>query len=399
MKLALVSNILPPSETAHAAIIHRLLRDLNPENYCLLSSTNYNDYRGDEYSAKLPARYFYLSSTNLDVDLPWGMRARTRLLADLWRRVRQILKIVRSEKCDRIMVCTGGNEVLDFPAAYLASRLARVPFYAYLLDQYSHMLSYVMGNNFLRYLEPLALRGATAVITPNEFMQEQVKQRYQINPILIRNACDLSPYQRAEADGLSVEVHSSNEVQIVYTGAVGELHFSAFRDLLKAIAGWQAKPVKLHIYTAQPTSQLENEGIAGPVIYHDHVPLRSVPAIQMGADILFLPLALNSAHHDTVRTAAPGKMAEYLAAGRPILVHAPSDSFVAWYFKKHECGLVVDTEDPEQLRAGILRLLEDQNLRRRLITSAAERARIDFDASIARDRFLSVVAFPSSSKN
>jgi len=35
--------------------------------------------------------------------------------------------------------CSSGADLLDMPAGYLASRLAAVPFYAYLFDTYSHM--------------------------------------------------------------------------------------------------------------------------------------------------------------------------------------------------------------------------------------------------------------------
>jgi glycosyltransferase involved in cell wall biosynthesis len=390
MKLALVSNVLPPSPTAHAAIIYRLLRDVDPEHYCLISSTNYEDYQGREYSDRLRAKYIFLEPSIHEVSLAWGMRARLRLLADLQKRARQILRIIRKEKCDAIVVCTGGNEVLDFPAAYLASRLARVPFYAYLLDQYSHMLSYVIGNNFLRYLEPLALKGAAAVIVPNEFMQKQLHQRYRLNPILIRNACDLSAYEPDAGGEIAADTRGPQARRIVYTGGVGELHFSPFRTLLKALDDLSAK-VTLHVYTSQPAAHLQYEGIVGPVTFHDHVPLRLVPAVQKEADILFLPLALDSPHHETITTAAPGKIAEYLAAGRPILVHAPSDSFVAWYFKKNKCGLVVDRKDPEELKLAILRLIEDRDLSRQLVSAAIECARRDFDARVARDRFLSTI--------
>ena len=63
-------------------------------------------------------------------------------------RARAIARILKREECDAVVVCTGGNEVQDFPAAFLASRLKGARFYAYLLDQYIHMASYGLRKSF-----------------------------------------------------------------------------------------------------------------------------------------------------------------------------------------------------------------------------------------------------------
>src|SRR5437899_5639058 len=157
-KVALISNVLPPSETAHAAIIERLLRNWNPDTYCLLSSTNYTNDKQPNYSRKLPGKYYYLPPLfefRRDLFQQQTLREQTKLLIALLSRTLAIARILWRERCDAVVVCTGGNEVLDFPAGFLASRLTRKPFYAYLLDQYSHMLSWVLGDAVvLRHLEP-----------------------------------------------------------------------------------------------------------------------------------------------------------------------------------------------------------------------------------------------------
>ena len=109
--------------------------------------------------------------------------------------------------------------------------------------------------------------------------------------------------------------------------------------------------------------------------------------------MLFLPLAFNSPYPQILRTAAPGKMGEYLASGRPILVHAPSDSFVAWYFREHQCGLVVDENDPAQLLMGIRRILTDSELGTALGRRARARAVSDFGIEAAQYRFAQLLGF------
>ena len=388
MKFALVSNVLPPSESAHAAIIYRLLRDLDPETYCLLSSADYTNNNGPNYTGRLQGAYYHLPpSFQFTRGNRFGLqslREKLNLAIGVVLRSRTISRILKREKCDTVIVCTGGREILDFPAAYLASRFTGVRFYAYLLDQYSHMVSYVLGNSFLRQFESRILKGATKVIVPNEFLRDELRRRFNVEAVVIHNMCDLEPYEHAPEN----ESNESGETQIVYTGGIGPLHYDAFRNLLAAIRLLERKDVRLHLYSPQPRADIESEGIVGPeVIFHEHQPVSTMPEIQQRADILFLALALNSQHPDIVRTAMPGKMGEYLASGRPILVHAPSDSFVASYFRDHKCGLVVDQNDPAQLAHAIDSLLNDADLRKTLGARARDRARTDFDQVKERARF------------
>jgi glycosyltransferase involved in cell wall biosynthesis len=389
MKFALVSNVLPPSESAHAAIIYRLLRDLEPETYCLLSSVDYTSDNGPNYTGRLPGKYYHLPpSFQFTRGYRFGLQAlreKLNLALGVVLRGRTISGILKREMCDAVIVCTGGREILDFPAAYLASRLTGARFYAYLLDQYSHMVSYVLGDSFLRRFESRILRGATAVIVPNEFLRDEIRQRFNVEAVVIHNMCDLGPYEGAPE-------RENDETQIVYTGGVGPVHYDAFRNLLAAIELLKRNDVRLHLYTLQPRDGIENEGIAGPhVVFHDHLPVSAMPEIQQRADILFLALAINSPHPEIVRTAMPGKMGEYLASGRPILVHGPPDSFIAWYFRAYECGLVVDQNDPAQLARAIDSLLNDASLRERLGTHARERAKADFDQVKEQARFIELL--------
>ncbi|HEX7295741.1 MAG TPA: glycosyltransferase, partial [Pyrinomonadaceae bacterium] len=127
------------------------------------------------------------------------------------------------------------------------------------------------------------------------------------------------------------------------------------------------------------------------VIFHGHEPVSAMPDVQRRADILFLALAVNSPHPEIVKTAMPGKMGEYLASGRPILVHAPPDSFISWYFRHYECGVVVDENDPRQLATAINSILTDAALRERVCARARERALVDFDHLKERKRFFEVL--------
>lgn len=106
------------------------------------------------------------------------------------------------------------------------------------------------------------------------------------------------------------------------------------------------------------------------------------------ADILFLPLAFDSHFPELIRTSCPMKTGEYLASGRPILVHAPAGSFLDWYFTRHECGVVVSERDPEVLAEAIRRIRDNVELRERIGRNARARALADFDLEPARKAFV-----------
>jgi glycosyltransferase involved in cell wall biosynthesis len=132
---------------------------------------------------------------------------------------------------------------------------------------------------------------------------------------------------------------------------------------------------------------LAQKGIDGPVVIHRARPLTEMPGNQRRAVILFLPLSFNSPYPEVIKTSAPGKLGEYLASRRPILVHAPADSFVAWYFRRYDCGVVVDREDPEALRRAIEEILNNVELQQKLCANAWDRALADFSCQVVQIRF------------
>lgn len=285
-----------------------------------------------------------------------------------------------------LIACTG--DLYDLPAVYLASKRTGIPFIPYVFDDYRYQWT-GFYRTIARWLEPDILKHAKALIVPNEFMQQEYRNRYGIDSAVIHNPCILPDMK--ELDN-APKVFDSHEINIIYTGSVYHAHYSAFRNLLAAIKLLSRSDVKVHIYTAQPKSVLERNGLAAPmVVYHPHVKHSDVPIITRQADILFLPLAFESAIPEVVRTSAPGKLGDYLAVGRPILVHAPTDSFVSWYFNKHQCGIVVDKNDPAVLAATIHELIADNELKQKLGTRARTMAEKDFSEEVISDKFIKII--------
>jgi glycosyltransferase involved in cell wall biosynthesis len=391
-KLALVSLGLPPSQSGQSIVLYHLLKEIPPENYCLITLRNFHLYRYlKSSSTKLSGRYYFLHPdyqiVRLLVKTASLLSIRPLLCLATKIRVRQIKKILVEERVQVVIACTG--DLFDPPAAFMASRELGIPFILYAFDYYSRQWTGSVTRSFAEKLEREILQGAIHVIVPNECMAKEYAERYCIRPTIIHNPFDLMEYERNAAAQQGKK--TSDEVSIVYTGSVYDAHYTAFQNLIAAIPKTGIPDLILHIYTPQSLAQLVAHGMTGPVKIHRPQPNNEMPGIQRSADILFLPLAFRSTYPKIIKTSAPGKIGEYLAAKKPVLVHAPKDSFIAWYFRKYGCGEVVFEDNVEKLADAIVRLLQDKRQTQELVANAYERAKSDFDLENASKKFLAAI--------
>ena len=393
MKVAFVSESLPPSQTGQAVVLWRLLEGRGPSDYCLLSAHDWRGFGGASASNTLPAKTYVLGAPfrfergsrfglarlRETLNVPVGVRQRARRIAD----------VIEREGCDAVVACTG--DVLDLPASLLAARRAGVPFYAYLFDHYSYREWRDAAKRFwARRYEPWLMKSADGLIAPNEVLRDDLRERFGVEATVIHNSFDISPYRAAASDArVSNGVDDTDDASrgIVYTGDIYEAHYDAFRNLLDALERLGREDVKLHAYTPRNAEELAREGLRGRMVLHAPRDPSEIPRVQRGAGALFLPLAFNSPYPELVRTSATTKLGEYLAAGRPVIAHAPHDSFISWYFREHECGVVVDRLDPARLAEALARVLDDDALRENLAARAWERAVADFRIESAREKF------------
>ena len=376
-------------------VLYRLFRDADPQQYCLISENKWiSSDSGSHQPNQLPGKYYQLPLQRyLSCHGSNRFRQSVAIPLAVLSRAKQIADIVSYEKCDAVVACTG--DLLDLPAGYLASCRTGVPFFAYIFDHYSYREWYNSVRQFwAKRFEPVLMRKAAGVIAPNEVLRDDLRQNFGINAAVIHNSLDISTYQTLMDNA---PVKSDTEVRIVYTGNIYEAHYDAFRNLLDAIKRLEGTNIKLHLYTTRTPDELANVNIQGPIVCHPHRTPVEIPSIQRQANFLFLPLAFNSPYPDLVRTSATTKLGEYLAARRPVIAHAPPDSFVAWYFREHRCGLVVDRDDSVLLAQTIEQALNDEGLSREIEARAWVRAQTDFSVTTAQTKFTELVECVSRS--
>lgn len=359
-RLAILSHVLPPAPSGQAVVLGRLLAAYPRDRYRLVS------------------RNPRAESADFRVEVS----RHAGVLGTLWQEARKLADWLRRERIQVLIAASG--DLVDLPAAAMACRWSGVALVPYMFDDYLYQW---VGRRrwFSRGAEPGVMRQAAFILAPNEFLGRVYEQRYGRVTHLLPNPCPLPDLAALDHEPSPFEARFRH---LVYTGSIYHAQRDAFQNLIAALERLDRSEIRLHLFTSQSKAELEAEGIDGRfVIVHDHLEASAIPRYQRHADALFLPLAFHSPIPEVIHTSAPGKTGEYLAVGRPVLVHAPPGCFVTWYFREHGCGEVVEQADPALLAAALQRILDDPAHASRLGARARARAEADFELGRAQATF------------
>jgi glycosyltransferase involved in cell wall biosynthesis len=354
-KIAIVSLGVPPSPYGQSRVLGQLLEGV-PSLNCLLLSERppkleperdksygiYRKLRRPKYSIWNPAQIRWLLHVN----------QYSAFIFSVLRRAREIAREIRAFQADVIVACTASP--FDIPASTLAALRTGTPLVVYLFDDPIFQWEAGSVRRFAQLWEPFWSRLAKAAIVPNEYMARIFHERTGMQPISVRNPVSDAAFK---VDLMSRSRDFNEPISIVYTGTVYHAQADAFRNLVQALECLKGRFL-LDIYTSQSEGEVAGHGVFGPHIrLHAHLEQESSYAAQRKADILFLPLAFRSPIQEVLRSSAPAKMGEYLASGRPLLVHAPADTFVVEHIRANRAGVIVDAPDPAQLSAALDRIV------------------------------------------
>jgi glycosyltransferase involved in cell wall biosynthesis len=384
MKIAFVSHVLPPSWSGQSVMIGRILRQISPTFYCLIRTEKIQSDIGRNIEI-LPSKVFTLIKEPNNIknyEKSWIIN----WIRSFYRGI-CIARIVAREKCDTIIAASGN--IIDIPACWWGSIITGTKLIPYLFDDYQYQWADTKIRLIARKMERHVFKNVTKVIVPNEFMKNEIQFRYPVKAFIVRNPCESKTELFDQIEKKEYDLQS--EIRIIYTGAIYHVNFDTFQNLIIATS-LISENIKIHLYTAQSQDWLKQNGVWGSqLVFHSHSLYADVIEAQRKAHLLFLPLSFNSSIPEVINTSAPGKTAEYLASGTPILAHVPSSSFISWYFRKNNCGYVVDENNITFLKKAIESLLVDEILRKKLVSNAIERAIIDFDPIIAAQAFINAI--------
>jgi glycosyltransferase involved in cell wall biosynthesis len=254
----------------------------------------------------------------------------------------------------------------------------------YELDEWRASLS--TAGLAARMLETLLhgpmLRAARTVWVMSEPLARTLAARHGIAARVMTHSVDLDSFKHAKRQS-----RSTGEFRLLYTGAVYSAQADAIARVARALDE-AAIPGRLVLYTPENPASLAALGIAGRrVTVEPPVSPAEVPALLARADALLLPFSFDSATRDVVSTSLPTKTADYLAAGVPILVHAPSYATTSYLALAEGWGLVVSEPSSAAVARAIEALAGNSELRVRLVRRASAVAAERHDITQRRAEF------------
>jgi glycosyltransferase involved in cell wall biosynthesis len=255
--------------------------------------------------------------------------------------------------------------------AWLAAREVGLPLYVHMHDTWEESLTglpVTLNRLAPRVFERRVLKSAANVFAITEEAAAHFRAKHGCSTSVLKHCIPDADIEAAVRVGAS-EI----ENRIHFAGGIYPLmNQDAVVNLVKALDHCTSG-ITLDGYTFDVTG-LAAAGIGGPRVSLRYAPKAEVMAAQRRSALLFLPLAFHSTNPTEIQTVFPTKLLEYLVSGRPILVHAPPDSWVSRAARTEGWGEVVDEPDSRQLAHRIDSLLADQPKQEALVTAAFKAA-------------------------
>jgi glycosyltransferase involved in cell wall biosynthesis len=278
---------------------------------------------------------------------------------------RQLKRIIKKRHIDLLLACpqTGYDLVV-------AQDLARssVPTVVWFMDDYYSSTSCESAAQSL-------WDAAKARLVISDAMQNKLRNRWGKDCHVLRYPADFGMHYPSLEQS-----PSALPLRIVYTGSL-QPYYQGVMTIVMDVVSKLGGQVTLDIFTPDP---LPNGKEHSWCTIHDVVPQSELPTLLAQYDLLLMLSSFEAKWRDIAETSLGSKLADYLACGRPILFYGPTYAENVGYARRHELGIVVDSEAPEPLAEALLELAMNSRLRQELARRAWEFGRVHHDRTTNR---------------
>jgi glycosyltransferase involved in cell wall biosynthesis len=378
--LSLVHASTPPVPGGTNVVLTRLLARGDTGSLDVFTDRVHRKLVRANGDASLPGRYRYffrvggktayyplLRPVGDLVDLPLALVAGLRVA---FTRPRSRPGVVMS-------VVDSGFSII---AGSVAARLLRRPHLVMVFDLWEENAYSGVARKTAKLLEGRILRSAGTVVVFCGQAAEHYRRKHGVT-------CEVldTPIEPA-ADGRSPDRDPDLPLEILVGGAIYWAQEDAVRRLLRVAA----RVPEVRVTILGDEASLRARGIQADA-YEPRLSERHFEERVRHADVLFLGLSLESRHPDVIRTATPARLPEYMASGRPLLLHAPAGSHVAAYARAEDFAEVVDAADETALERGIRSIVDDPGRASARAARAARLARERHEADRVRRKLRSIL--------
>ncbi len=251
--------------------------------------------------------------------------------------------------------------VAGIAGAFVARRVGR-PFVYNIRDMYPDM---AVGGNIIKpsawvdrweRMHRRALKQAARVIVLGDDMRERIlaKGAAPDRVVVVRDGTSFAESMPPQSDPVCREIRSGFDFVVLHAGNLG--FYGAWKTLLSAAETLRNENVGLVFIGGGANRDALGAAAANAsnVRFLPFRPAEQIPHVMMAGDV----------HIVTVRrglegVVVPSKLYSILAAGRPVLAVAASNSDAARIVTESGCGLAADPDDPAAVAAAIRTLRGD----------------------------------------
>lgn len=326
------------------------------------------------------ARHFVAPSTVL------GLKRLPGKLEPLWgpllesAHAKAVVKVIDEFKPELILAAYPGY--YDLAAAVAAAKARSLPISAYLHDTVAEGLSSKPIAKKAASLQREVFSMSAPLFVANQAMADLYERKYGLTAI---------PLQAIYSEPIPDELPKVDPSPVAFwSGAVYSINQHAVNRLMQGV---QLAGMTLRM-TRKPNprmfAQMDAPENLEVVFYPTRADiLKALPT--MGVHLAGLDAPDEAVvHPDELSTIFSTKSPEYLASGRPILIHCPEHYYMARFFRERECGLVVSEKDPAAIAEGLKKLMAGGPEIERMRRNGLEAARF-FNRERIHGSFLSAM--------
>lgn len=211
---------------------------------------------------------------------------------------------------------------------------------------------------------------ATIVSFPQEFRAKLFQEQSGVKnlPLIVYNGPRLNWAKPQPIHPKLKTIKENFDKILIYQGGLS-IYFG-LENLIKALPLLNKKVALLFLGKALD-NKIENKlqkmatekNVTNQIFFwEDYVSYDDLPAITAFCNIGIAKLTYNEMHapiNDKYIAGASNKLAEYMAAGLPILASNTEDNIA--FYSKHNIGLLCQTNDEKEIAIALNKLLDDEN--------------------------------------
>jgi glycosyltransferase involved in cell wall biosynthesis len=351
-----VTTFYPPNNTGASVVMSNLIKELDQEKvYGVVTCANSYKDKDETINGKIVHKLFnfqYLFNPRL-----WFFVRRFTFNSEK----RKVIKLIKKEKITHVV---GVYPDLDFlEIARSASEICGVKFYAYLHDTLAEGLSHKRYNNVVKVVQQKIFDTSHKIFVMSEGMKDLYKNKYNVETIPLLHSFSEEVEEKKLNNNIEKSIFWGGSIYSINKETVKRIHL-ACTDL----------DYTLTLSAANTYDKLNKLGFVNNNIKilpflsrEDYITiLENQKALLLSIDWSEESVV----HKDELGTIFPTKTIEYLISGRPIIVHCPEEYFLAKFFKKNKCGIVLTDRNPKLIKEQIEAVFSDEKILQEMVSNA-----------------------------